>query len=161
MSDGKLIFFSGKMGAGKTTYAIKISNKPHTIYLSEDEILSSFYPNEINNLEDYVFYSNRIKPYIIRLVKKLTENDLTVVMDFPGNTIKQREWFKLLIETCQVDSKLIYLKVVDEICIRHIEKRRLEEPERHQFDNEEMFYQVTKYFHEPSEEEGLCIEIIE
>ena len=160
MSKGKIIFFSGKMGAGKTTYAKKLSSESNTIYLSEDEILSSFYPDEINNIEDYVLYSKRIKPYIMKLVKKLTENDLCVIMDFPGNTIKQREWFKMLIETCQVDSKLIYLKVDDEICVRQIKKRRQEEPERYQFDNEKMFYRITKYFQEPSDEEGLNLEII-
>jgi len=161
MNKSKLIFFSGKMGAGKTTYAKKISNESQTIYLSEDEILSSFYPNEINNIEDYVIYSKRIKPFVTNLVKKLTENDLSVIMDFPGNTIQQREWFKMLIETCQVDGKLIYLKVADEICIHQIKKRRQEEPERHQFDNEEMFHKITKYFQEPSDKEGLRLEIIE
>mgnify|MGYP003836198285 FL=1 len=160
MSKGNLVFFCGKMGAGKTTYAKELSNEPHTFYLSEDEILSSFYPNEIHNIKDYVLYSNRIKPYIMHLVKKLTKNALTVIMDFPGNTVKQREWFKMLIETCQVDGKLIYLKVADEICLSQIKKRRQEEPDRHQFDHKEMFYQMTKYFQEPSEEEGLKIEII-
>ena len=161
MYKGKLVFFSGKMGAGKTTYAKKSSNEPHTIYLSEDEILSSFYPSEIKNIEDYILYSERIKPYIMKLVKKLTETDLSIIMDFPGNTIKQREWFKMLIEACQVDGKLIYLKVADEVCIKQLLKRRQEEPARHQFDNEEMFYRITKFFEEPSDKEGLRLEIIE
>ncbi|QWC00449.1 ATP-binding protein [Mycoplasmatota bacterium] len=139
----------------------KIAIEPHTIYLSEDEILSSFYPNEINNIEDYILYSKRIKPYIMKLAKKLTENNLSIIMDFPGNTIKQREWFKTLIEACQVEGKLIYLKVADEVCIKQILKRRQEEPARHKFDNEEIFYRIIKYFEEPSDKEGLGLEIIE
>lgn len=161
MFKGKIVFFSGKMGAGKTTYAKSLSNEPHTVYLSEDEILSSFYLNEINSIEDYILYSKRIKPYIMNLVKKLTENDLSIIMDFPGNTIKQREWFKMLIEACQADNKLIYLKVSDEICIKQIIKRRKEEPDRHKFDNEEMFQRITKFFEEPSDKEGFKLEIIE
>jgi adenylate kinase family enzyme len=160
MSEGKLIFFSGKMAAGKTTYAKSLSKEPNTIYLSEDEILSSFYPNEVKNIEDYVLYSKRIKPYVMSLVKKLTENGLIVIMDFPGNTLKQREWFKNLIEVCQVDSRLIYLKTEDDVCIHQILKRRQENPERHRWDSEEMFNKVTKYFQEPTDEEGFNLEVI-
>jgi adenylate kinase family enzyme len=160
MGEGRLVFFSGKMGAGKTTYAKKLSREPNTIYLSEDEILSFFYPDEVKNIEDYVLYSNRIKPYIMNLVKSLTENGLVVIMDFPGNTVKQREWFKNVIDVCKVDSKLIYLKTSDEICIHHVLMRRQEEPTRHRWDNEKMFYRVTKYFQEPTDAEGFNLEII-
>jgi adenylate kinase family enzyme len=160
MSEGKLIFFSGKMGAGKTTYAKSLSREPNTVYLSEDEILSSFYPNEVKSIEDYELYSKRIKSYIMGLVKRLVENGLIVIMDFPGNTLKQREWFKYVIEVCQVDSKLIYLKVADEVCIQQILKRKNEEPDRHLWDNEEMFYKMTKYFQEPTDEEGFNLEVI-
>ena len=161
MSKSKLVFFSGKMGAGKTTLAKSLSKEPKTIYLSEDEILSSLYPNRIKNIKDYVLYSNRIKPFIMNLVKTLTKNELSVIMDFPGNTVRQREWFKTLIDVCVVDSKLIYLKVADEICIHQILKRREEEPERHQWDNEETFYKISEHFQEPAEAEGFNLEIIE
>ena len=160
MSKSKLVFFSGKMGAGKTTLAKRISSVPNAIYLSEDEILSSFYPNEIKSIQDYVLYSKRIKPYIERLVKRLTENELTVIMDFPGNTLKQREWFKNLIDLCQVEGKLIYLKVTDEVCIHQILKRRKEEPDRHKFDNVEMFEKLSEFFQEPTVMEGFALEII-
>lgn len=161
MRKGKLVFFSGKMGSGKTTYAKSLSKGPKTIYLSEDDILSSFYPSNINSIEDYVTYSKQIKPYILSLVKQLTENGLDVVMDFPGNTLKQREWFKKLIQVCQVDNRLIYLKIADDICIRRILKRRDDEPNRHKFDNEEMFLRIIKFFQEPTREEGFNLEIIE
>lgn len=160
MKKGKLIFFTGKMGAGKTTLAKTIAEEPNTIYISEDEILSSFYPDSIHSIEDYITYSKRIKPYVERLVKRLTDNGLTVVMDFPGNTFKQRKWFQILIDLCNVDSTLKYLDVSDEVCIQQIVKRKIEEPERHAFDNEEMFHKITAYFQEPTEEEGFHIEII-
>lgn len=161
MKKGTLVFFTGKMGAGKTTLARTLSNKPNSIYLSEDDILSTCYPNDIRNIDDYVLYSKRIKPFITHLVTSLTSNGLTVVLDFPGNTRKQRAWFKELIQICDADSKLIYLKVDDEICIQQLGKRSKEEPERHRFDTEEMFHRITTFFQEPTTDEGFHIEIIE
>ena len=81
-------------------------------------------------------------------------------MDFPGNTIKQREWFKSIIIESSSLHKLIYLKADDDLCLKHLEKRRLSSPERNQFDTMEVFKQVTSYFQEPSEEEGYNIELI-
>jgi shikimate kinase len=62
-----IIFFTGKMGVGKTTYSKQLSNQLNAIYISEDEILSSFYPDEINSIHDYVTYSSRIKTIYKRI----------------------------------------------------------------------------------------------
>jgi shikimate kinase len=155
-----IIFFIGKMGVGKTTYSKQLSNQLNAIYISEDEILSSFYPDEINSIHDYVTYSSRIKPYIKELIYRLTSIGMNIVMDFPGNTLKQREWFKEIIDFCKSDHKLIYLKADDETCLNQIMNRRKEHPERHKFDNEELYYIVTSYFQKPTIEEGFNLEII-
>jgi len=68
MKKGMLTFFCGKMGAGKSTKSADIALKRNAVLLSEDEWLQSLYPNMISSLEDYIEYSNRLKPQI----KKLT-----------------------------------------------------------------------------------------
>lgn len=161
MSQGKLVFFSGKMGSGKTTLAKKLSNTSDSIYLSEDDMLSTLYPNEIHDINDYKTYSIRIKPFVLTLVKQLIDSGLTVVMDFPANTLKQRAWFKNIINETGVQSSLIYVKASDELCIKHILKRRKEAPHRHRFDNEEMFYKISAYFEPPTEKEGFQIDVVE
>ncbi len=157
----KIIFFTGKMGAGKTTLAKEMSNNKSSFYLSEDDILSSLFPNEIQSLDDYVEYSKKIKPLVKNLVYDLLAKGLTVVMDFPGNTVRQRTWFKELLSFCNVDHELIYIKATNELCLTQIKKRRNEHPKRHQFDTKELFQKVTSYFQEPHKDEGFHIRVIE
>jgi len=156
----KIVFYTGKMGVGKTTHALSLSKKLNAVYLSEDEMLSSLYPNEIKTLQDYVSFSLRLKPFVKELVYKLIKSGNDVVMDFPGNTLRQREWFIELVKHCECDHKLLYLKADDELCLRQIEKRKNEQPERYRFDNKEMFYKVTSFFEEPLDNEELIVEII-
>lgn len=50
MSKGVLTFFCGNMGAGKSTKSREISQERNAVLLSEDEWLSSVYPNKKLNL---------------------------------------------------------------------------------------------------------------
>jgi predicted kinase len=61
---GTLIFFCGKMGVGKSTKAMEMAREIGAILLSEDDWLSRIYPEEINNFNDYLKYSSRLKPLI-------------------------------------------------------------------------------------------------
>lgn len=49
----------------------------------------------------------------------------------------------------------------NEVCLKQIEKRRVENPERAIYDTEEMFNEVTRYFQEPKESEGFNIQTVE
>ena len=91
MNKGELIFFCGKMGAGKSTKSIKIAQEKNAVLLSEDEWLESLYPNKVRSLDDYIKYSNLIKPQIKKLVQSILATGTDVVMDFPANTISQRD----------------------------------------------------------------------
>ncbi len=46
---GTLYFFYGKMGAGKSTKSKQLAIEKHAVLLSEDEWLSSLYPNQITS----------------------------------------------------------------------------------------------------------------
>lgn len=155
-----IYFFSGKMGAGKTTYATQLAKEKKAVLLSEDEILSSFYPVEIKTFEDYITYSKRIKPYLMKFIKQLVDQGNHVVMDFPGNTIKQRSWFLQIIHDLNVSHELLYLDCSDDVCLSQIQKRRNDDPSRESFDTEEVFHQVTTYFQKPTKEEGFHIKHI-
>jgi len=82
-------------------------------------------------------------------------------MDFPANTVNQRKWFKELITEANAPNELIYLNVSDDICLRQIEKRRTEQPERAIFDTESMFIEVTEYFQEPDQSEGFNLQVVD
>ncbi|MBL1379405.1 AAA family ATPase [Zobellella iuensis] len=155
MNKGVLTFFCGKMGAGKTTKSREISQERNAVLLSEDEWLSSIYPNSIKTLEDYVEYAGRLKPQMKKLVQAILASGTNVVMDFPANTIPQREWFKSIFSEIQAPHELIYIDQPNEICLGQIAKRRTEQPQRAETDTEEMFELVTKYFVAPTPDEGF------
>lgn len=152
-----LIFFCGKMGAGKSTKSRQIAEEKNAVLLSEDEWLESLYPNKIHSLKDYLEYSNRLKPLVKSLVQNMLNAGAVVVMDFPANTTSQREWFKSIFSQIDAPHELIYLNVSNEICLKQIKKRRLEHPERALTDTEAMFEQVTKHFREPASNEGFNV----
>jgi len=157
MKKGKLIFFCAKMGAGKSTKALDLSKNKPNILLSEDEWLSALYPNKIQSLDDYIHYSNLLKPQIKKIVGSILASGVDVIMDFPANTKKQRAWFKSIIETHKVKHELYYLDVTDEVCLKQIENRRIEQPDRKNTDTPEIFEAVTRYFEAPLKEEGFNI----
>ncbi len=154
---GRLTFFCGNMGSGKSTKSCQIAKKRNAVLLSEDEWLESLYPNKVHSLKDYIEYSNKLKPLVKSLVQNILKTGADVVMDFPANTTLQREWFKNIFSEIDSPHELIYLDVSNEICLKQIRKRRLEHPERASTDTEAMFEQVTKYFMEPSSDEGFNI----
>lgn len=158
---GTLIFFSGKMGAGKSTKSKQVSIERNAVLISEDEWLSKLYPNQITSLDDYIRYSLLMKPLVRSHVLDILKTGTNVVMDFPANTLKQRKWFKELIAEANAPNELIYIKVSDDICLRQIEQRRQQQPDRAIYDTEAMFKEVSKYFHEPDISEGFNLRIVE
>lgn len=157
---GTLIFFCGKMGAGKTTKSKELSSEKNALLLSEDEWLSILYPQQISSFDDYIKYSALLKPLIKSHVQKILLTGTNVVLDFPANTVKQRAWFKNIALDIDAKHQLYFLDVTDIKCIEHISKRRLEQPERSAFDTEEMFHHVSKYFEVPVESEQLQIIVV-
>lgn len=160
MEKGILTFFCGKMGAGKTTKSLEIFQERNAVLLSEDEWLSSLYPNSINTVADYIEYSGRLKPQMKKLAQSILVSGSNVVMDFPANTIQQRKWFASIFSEIQAPHELIYIDQPNEICLKQIAKRRSEQPQRAATDTEEMFELVTKHFVEPLPDEGFNTTVI-
>ncbi len=158
---GTLILFSGKMGAGKSTKAKQVSMDRNAVLISEDEWLSTLYPDQITSFDDYIHYSSILKPLVKAHVVNILKTGTDVVMDFPANTVNQRKWFKEMLSETNAENELIYLNVSNDICLKQIGKRRVENPERAIYDTEEMFIEVTRYFQEPEQIEGFNIQVVE
>ncbi|AWF80958.1 cell division protein ZipA [Microbulbifer sp. A4B17] len=145
------------MGAGKSTKAVEAAQTMGAVLISEDEWLSKLYPHEICSLSTYIEYSARLKPIIKSHVQDLLNRGVSVVLDFPGNTKRQRSWFKEILLDNRFAHQLIYLKVDDKLCLKHIAQRQKLHPERAAFDNPETFEAVTRYFEAPTLSEGFNI----
>ena len=160
MKKGVLTFFCGKMGAGKSTKAGEIAKELNAVLLSEDEWLTSLYPNKISSLNDYIEYSNLLKPQMKSLVQSILASGTDVVMDFPANTLSQRDWFRIIFSEIDAPHNLVYINLPNEICLKQIDKRRIEQPERAATDTPAMFEQVTRYFTAPTLDEGFNVTMV-
>ncbi|WML39650.1 ATP-binding protein [Neobacillus sp. OS1-2] len=154
---GTLYFFCGKMGAGKSTKSKQLAKDKHAVLLSEDEWLSSLYPNQITSFEEYLKFSAQLKPLVKKHVQNLLSVGADVVMDFPANTHKLRKWFLDLVSEVNASHQLIYLNLTNEQCLHQIAQRRNAQPERAAFDTEAVFVHVTKFFEAPEASEGITI----
>lgn len=156
-NQGKLFFFCGKMGAGKSTQSKVVAAENNAVLISEDDWLSAHFPNQIHTFDDYIKYSILIKPFVKNHVQTLLKLGVNVVMDFPANTIKQRAWFVALCVEVDSEHELLYLDLTDEQCLSQIAKRRVEQPERAKFDTEAVFHHVTQFFEAPAASENLSL----
>ena len=129
--------------------------------ISEDEWLAALFPGEINDFNDYISYSSRLKSVLKAHVEQVLLAGTSVVLDFPGNTRKQRTWFKDIYSRHDIPHELYYLLVDDEVCLKQLKQRQKAQPERAQFDTEEVFRMVTGYFEPLEESEAFNLQIVE
>lgn len=161
VSKGTLIFLCGKMGAGKSTLSRQLAEAENRVLISEDEWLAALYADEINDFDTYLKYSARLKPLLKKHVQELLCSGVSVVMDFPANTVNQRLWFRSIFTDCGAAHKLMHLNHSDALCLSQLDKRRQSHPERAMFDTEAMFWHVSGYFQPPTMDEGFDLEVIE
>jgi predicted kinase len=156
-----LYFFIGKMGAGKSTYSKTLTQETEALRISEDDWLSALYPNEIHNFDEFIVRHKRLLMLMETHVQQVLQLGVSVVMDFPGNTVDTRTWFKQVATSAGADHQGIYLQASDEVCLGRLSTRRAGLPERAKFDTPETFAAVTKFFEEPRESEDLNLIVIQ
>ena len=152
-----LHFFCGKMAAGKSTLAKELTEKYGAVLLSEDDWLLQLYPEEIIDIPGYLQYSTRLKKLLSGHIQVLLTRGLSVVLDFPGNTIDQRTWFRDIFEQADVSHVLHFVDVSDDICKRQLKKRSANKPDGAAFTTEAEFDAISKHFQAPTENEGFNI----
>ena len=144
------------MASGKSTLSKKLAKEYNAILLCEDDLLASLYPNEINSIEDYIKYSNRLKSTLSNHIENLLLNNI-VILDFPANTKKQREWFREIIEASRASHTLYYLNKSDGLCKNQLKIRSKDKPKGSPFTTDAEFDMLTKYFQEPSINENFNV----
>ncbi|MGY5955553.1 ATP-binding protein [Kosakonia sp. BK9b] len=146
----------GKIAAGKSTLAAELSKTPGTIVLSEDSWLSPLFSDLMHSVQDYVQYSAKLKLAIKPHVIALLHAGVNVVLDFPANTLASREWMMSIINASGAEHLLHYLDVSDEVCKARLRQRNA--AGQHDFAaTEQQFEQITRYFVEPTADEGFQI----
>jgi predicted kinase len=155
-----LHFLCGKMAAGKSTLARQLAHEHKAVLLSEDHFLAILFPGEIHSIADYVKYSSRVKDALSQHIVSMLRSGIPVVLDFPANTRRQRQWFRQLVDDAQVAHQLHYLEVPDEVCKTQLKERSRNLPPGAPFTSEAEFDAITKYFEPPLAEEAFNVRVV-
>ena len=151
-----LYLICGKIAAGKSTFAKKLSEQPKTVLISEDVWLANVYPGQIASLEDYARCSAQLRAAMAPHIAALLRAGVSVVLDFPSNTLATRAWARELIEKSAVAHELHYLDVADELCKARLHDRNASG--EHPFETTEAQFDLfSRYFVAPQESEGFHI----
>lgn len=146
----------GKIGAGKSTLTRRLAAAPNTVLISEDDWLTRLYPNEIHVIADYVRCAGRLRHAMAGHVEALLAAGVSVVLDFPANTVATRAWARGIFEKAGAAHRLHFLDVADAVCKERLRARNL--AKEHPFETTDAeFDQITSHFVAPSAEEGYNV----
>lgn len=146
----------GKIASGKSTLTARLANAERTVLISEDTWLARLYPGEILSIDDYVRYAKRIKDVMADHVGAVLQAGVSVVLDFPFNTVAARAWGHRIAQVAGCGHRLHYLDVSDAVCKARLRVRNALGEHPFQASDAE-FEQITRYFVAPDSAEGLNV----
>ena len=153
----KLLFMCGKMAAGKSTLSKKLAAQDNAILLVQDDFLARLFPGDLVDIPGFVKYSTRLKDALQDHICSLLSKGVTVVLDFPGNTRKQRAWFRQMFEAADVEHELHYVVASDDLCKRQLKVRNKDLPAGSAWTSDAEFDAITAYFEPPAADEQFNI----
>lgn len=155
-SSATLHFLCGKIAAGKSTLATKLAAQPGTLLISEDRWLAALYPGQIQGIADYARCAARLRDAMGAHVAALVGAGVSVVLDFPANTLSARQWLLEVARQAGCPHQLHYLQASDALCKARLRARNA--GGTHAFStSDEQYDAITAYFVEPDPQEGLTI----
>ena len=151
-----LYLLCGKIGAGKSTLARSLAARPATLLISEDHWTSNLFADDLKTLEDYSRLSARLRAAMGPHVVDILRQGLSVVLDFPANTVKNRDWMRSLIAQAKVPHELHLLDLPDAVCKARLRERNARGEHPFQVTDAE-YDQFTRYFLAPGPDEGFNV----
>lgn len=146
----------GKIAAGKSTLAASLASAPGTVLIAEDDWLNALFADELVSLPDYVRCSSKLRRRMGPHVAAMLNAGVSVVLDFPANTVEQRRWMRGILENTTASHQLHLLDVPDEVCLARLRARNSRGD--HPFAvTEAQFHQFSSHFAAPSAGEGWNI----
>ena len=144
----------GKIAAGKSSLAARLVAEPLTVIVSEDKWMFPLFGGEMKAVEDYVRYAARLRAAMAPHLVDLLKAGMSVVLDYPANTIANRAWMRGIFEAAGAAHQLHWLDVSDEICRARLHARNA--GGAHEFAaTDAQFDLITSYFVPPTAREGF------
>jgi predicted kinase len=151
-----LYLLCGRIAAGKSTLARQLASRPGILLIDMDHWMSTLFPVENRTIEDFARLSARLRdamgPHVIDILRQ----DLSVVLDFPANTVKWRSWMRSLINEANVAHELHFLDVSDAICKERLRQRNISGDHPYEV-NESTYDLFMSYFVPPASDEGFNV----
>lgn len=146
----------GKIAAGKSTLAAQLGRAEGTILVAEDTWLQALFADQMASPADYLRCSSKLRAIIGPHVSSLLRAGVSVVLDFPANTVEQRDWMRTILATSRAAHQLHVMLATDEICLARLRERNARGD--HPFAvTDEQFRRFSKHFVAPSPDEGFNI----
>ena len=151
-----LYLLCGKIAAGKSTLARRLAARPATLLISEDHWMSNLFFDDLHTIDDYGRLSARLRRAMGPHVVDILQHGLSVVLDFPANTVEYRTWMRSLINQAGAGHELHLLDIPDTICKQRLKERNA--GDKHPFKVSEAEYDLfTSYFVPPGPAEDFRI----
>jgi predicted kinase len=151
-----LYLVCGKIAAGKSTLARRLADQSATLLISEDHWTSNLFAGDLRTIDDYARYSARLRAAMGPHIVDILHVGLSVVLDFPANTVRQRDWMRSLIDQANVAHELHLLDVPDTICKQRLRERNAGGVHPFQVSEEE-YDLFTRYFVPPEPGGGFNV----
>ena len=149
-----LYLITGKAASGKSTLAAKLADAPGHVRISEDAWLARLFGAQMRTLVDYVEFSEKLRRVIGPHAVNLLRAGVSVVLDFPANTVETRAWMARLAKEADSRAVLHYLDVPDDVCKARLAERNA--AGTHPFTlSPEQFDRLGRHFVPPTPEEGV------
>ena len=151
-----LYLLCGKIAAGKSTLARRLAARPATLLITEDHWTSNLFSDDLRTIDDCARYSARLRAAMGPHVVDILQQGLSIVLDFPANTVSNRNWMRSLITRANVAHELHLVDVPDIICKQRLRERNASG--KHPFQVSEVEYDLfTSYFVPPAPSEGFNV----
>ena len=158
MSDrlSTLHLLCGKIAAGKSSLAAELAREPNTVLISEDDWLAALFADQLETPRDYVRCAALLRKAMVPHVIGLLNARVSVVLDFPANTLETRTWMREILDGTQVEHQMHVLETPDALCLERLHARNAAED--HPFSaTEAQFQAFSRHFVPPQPDEGFNI----
>ena len=146
----------GRIAAGKSTLAAALGERPRTVVISEDAWLSALFADRMATGADYVRHAALLRapmgPHVVALLRA----GVSVVLDYPANTVETRAWMRGLFQAAGAAHRLHLLETPEALCLERLRARNA--AGTHDFAaSEALFRRFSRHFEPPAPDEGLDI----